>query len=346
MVNTTFLILLSFLSWTRDVRAVPWKEFDGHRDRRSAASLGLVGDPADVVRTTIGGTAIIGGGTDVDEVFEWMINKTDGGDFVVIRASGTDAYNSYIYDLGPINSVETLLINSRTLANDPAVEKTLLDAEAIFISGGDQANYVNFWKNTKVHHALNYLRNVKQIPIGGTSAGCAILGGVYFGALQGTITSPEALSDPYIDLLTLGFNDFLDQPYLANVITDSHFDNRNRHGRLTTFLARMSQDKGMLPRGIGLDESAGVCIESNGIGKVYGTGAAYFLAQNTIEGTPETCVPGSPLDWYRNEKAVRVYRIAGTNDGSHIFNIDTWTPDTSATSMFYYAHAGVFNISY
>ena len=95
------------------------------------------------------------------------------------------------------------------------------------------------------------------------------------------------------------------------MVTDSHFDNRDRHGRLTTFLARMSQDKGMLARGIGLDESAGVCIEPNGIGKVFGTGAAYFLTQNTINDTPETCLSGSRLDWYRNQKAVRVYKIPG-----------------------------------
>ena len=121
--------------------------------------------------------------------FQWMIKKAGGGDFVILRATGTDAYNSYIYDLGTINSVETLLINSRTLANDPEVERTILNAEAVFISGGDQANYVKFWKNTKVHYALDYLRNIKQIPIGGTSAGCAILGGTYFSALEGTITT-------------------------------------------------------------------------------------------------------------------------------------------------------------
>ena len=337
--NAGFIFVLIILCWSGSVSTL-------QADRRSPASIGLVGDPADVITATIGGTAIVGGGTDVDEVFQWMINKAGGGDFVVIRASGTDAYNSYIYDLDPINSVETLLINSRTLANDLEVETTLLNAEAVFIAGGDQANYVNFWKNTKVDNALNYLRNVKQIPIGGTSAGCAVLGGVYFSALQGTITSSEALNNPYISLLTLGYNDFLNQPYLADVVTDSHFDNRDRHGRLTTFLARMSKDKGILARGIGLDESAGVCIEPDGIGKVFGSGYAYFLSQNTINDTPERCLSGSRLDWYRNQRAVRVYKIKGTNDGSYIFNIKTWAYGTGGTHMFYYVREGVLNISY
>jgi cyanophycinase len=344
--NAGFIFVLIFFCLAGKLTTAASIQIDTNINQRATASLGLVGDAADVSTTTVGGTVLVGGGTDVDEIFQWMIKKAGGGDFVVIRASGTDAYNSYIYDLGPINSVETLLINSRALANDPEVESTILNAEAVFIAGGDQANYVNFWKDTKVHYALNYLRNVKQVPVGGTSAGCAILGGTYFSALQGTITSAEALNNPYLSLLTLGYNDFLDQPYLSDVVTDSHFNNRDRHGRLTTFLARMSHDKGILARGIGLDESAGVCIEPDGIGKIYGTGTAYFLTQNGISSTPETCLSGSRLDWYRNQKAVRVYKIQGTSDGSRIFNLNTWAYGTGGSYLYYYVRGGVLNTSY
>ncbi|CAF0722081.1 unnamed protein product [Adineta ricciae] len=313
---------------------------------RSAASIGLVGNVNDVNTTTVGGTVLAGGGTDVDEIFQWMIKKAGGGDFVVIRASGTDAYNSYIYDLGTIDSVETLLINSRELANDPEVERTLLNAEAVFIAGGDQANYVNFWKNTKVHHALNYLRNTKLIPVGGTSAGCAILGNTYFAALEGTITSIEALDNPYNKYLTLGYNDFLKQPYLSDVVTDSHFANRDRHGRLVTFLARMNKDTGILGRGIGLDEKTAVCIEPSGIGKIYGKGTAYFLHQKGINSTPETCLNGSRLDWYQNQRAVRVYKVQGTDDGTNIFDLKTWAYGTGGHHLYYYVSSGTLHIAY
>ncbi|CAF1036216.1 unnamed protein product [Adineta steineri] len=344
--NAVLLFVSAFLCCSEKVATGVSIPINTIITQRNAASIGLVGDGADVNRTTVGGTALVGGGTDVDEVFQWMIKKAGGGDFVVIRASGTDAYNSYIYSLGPINSVETLLINSRTLANDPEVERTILNAEAVFIAGGDQANYVNYWKDTKVHYALDYLRNVKQIPVGGTSAGCAILGGTYFSALQGSITSSEALKNPYLNLLTLGYNDFLKQPYLSDVVTDSHFDNRDRHGRLTTFLARMSHDKGILARGIGLDESAAVCIEPNGIGIIYGTGTAYFLNQNGIDSTPETCLSGSRLDWYRNQRAVRVYKVKGTNDGSNMFDLKTWAYGSGGLHLYYYVRNGVLHIAY
>ena len=313
---------------------------------RSAASIGRIGNTADANTTTVGGNVIVGGGTDVDEAFQWMIQKSGGGDFVVLRATGSNAYNSYIYGLGKVNSVETLLINSRSLANDPQVERTILNAEALFISGGDQANYVNFWKDTKVHHAINYLRNVKQIPVGGTSAGCAIMGGTYFAALLDTITSPQALTNPYINLLTLGYNDFLQQPFLQNVVTDSHYNNRDRHGRLVTFLARMNRDLGIVAHGIGLDEAAAVCIEPNGIAKVFGTGYAYFLNQNGADSTPETCLPGIRLDWYRNQRAVRFYKVRGSKDGSNYLDLKTWNVASGGIHMYYYVRDGVLYTTY
>ena len=45
---------------------------------------------------------LMGGGPDVDEAFRWMITRAGikpgtGGRFVVIRATGTDAYDPYLY---------------------------------------------------------------------------------------------------------------------------------------------------------------------------------------------------------------------------------------------------------
>ena len=314
-------------------------------ETNATGSLGLVGDAADVSRPTTGGTVLMGGGTDVDAAMQWMISKSGGGDLLVLRATGTNAYNSYLYELGGVNSVETLLINSRALANDPAVEAKIRGAEAVFISGGDQANYVNFWKDTKVEDALNYLRNTKQAPIGGTSAGCAVQGETYFSAVNGTITSEEALRNPYNNKLTLGRKDFLSNPYLANTVTDTHFNNPDRRGRLVAFLARMSQDDGIVPRGVGVDEATAVCIEPNGVGKVFGTGTAFFLQQNGPSNSPERCVAGSSLDWNRGQRAVTVYKIPGTAAGTNTFNFGTWS-GTGGSAQYYYVDRGTFGVSY
>ena len=307
---------------------------------RSTASLGLIGNPTDVNRPTTAGTALLGGGGDVDAAFRWMINKSGGGNFVVIRATGTAAYNEYIYNLGSVSSVETLLIDSRTLAEDSAVERTILNAEALFISGGDQANYVNFWKGTKVQNAINYLRNIKQVPVGGTSAGCAILGEIYFSALFDTVTSAQTLVNPYDQRVTLGYRDFLIQPYLNQVVTDSHFTNRDRHGRMVTFLARIMKDHNIFPQGIGLDEATALCIDSDGIGKVYGSGSAYFFSPNGVSSTPEVCLPNLPLEWYRNKQAVSVYKVKGTDNGSNYFDLNTWKPHMAQSPSYYYVKNG------
>ncbi|WP_083340258.1 Type 1 glutamine amidotransferase-like domain-containing protein [Nitrosomonas communis] len=59
-------------------------------------------------------------------------------------------------------------------ANDEFVVNTINQAEAIWIAGGDQSNYTNYWKGTPVQEALND-RILQGIPIGGTSAGLNVL---------------------------------------------------------------------------------------------------------------------------------------------------------------------------
>src|SRR5215213_2608273 len=81
----------------------------------------VVGNAGDVVRSTTPGTVLMGGGTDVDAAFQWMIGKSGGGDFLVIRATGTDAYNPYIFGLGTVDSVETIITVTRDASFDPFV---------------------------------------------------------------------------------------------------------------------------------------------------------------------------------------------------------------------------------
>src|SRR4051812_27050737 len=162
-----------------------------------------VGNQNDVTTTTTAGTVLMGGGTDVDAAFQWMIGKSGGGDFVVIRTTGTDAYNPYIYGLGTVNSVETLIIKSRTAAADPFVVNKIRNAEAVWIAGGDQSTYIDFWKGTPVADAINYVANVKKAPVGGTSAGLAVLGQFIYTGATGSITSSQALANPFSRYMTL-----------------------------------------------------------------------------------------------------------------------------------------------
>ena len=207
---------------------------------RPAAAQGydyfVVGNPADVVTPTSGLLVLQGGGTDVDENFVRMGARSGGGDFVVIRASGSDGYNAYILGLCGCDSVQTIVFKNRQAAYDEFVLATIRNAEALFIAGGDQSEYVTFWKNTPVEDAIHYVA-AKPAPIGGTSAGMAIMSEFVYSAMSAkSLTSAGGLSNPFHRDLTLE-RDFLALPQLGGLITDQHLQERDRMGRTVAFLA-------------------------------------------------------------------------------------------------------------
>jgi cyanophycinase len=291
----------------------------------------VTGRAENAVSRTEGGLLLMGGSTDVDAGFLWMIEKSGGGDFVVIRATGTDAYNPWIYDeLGGVDSAETIIIQNRAAASDPFVIDRILNAEALFIAGGDQANYVEYWKGTPVEDAIHTLV-ARDVPIGGTSAGLAILGQFVFSAVNGTVDSSTALSNPYNKKVALD-RDFLTLPHMSGVITDSHFSARDRMGRLIAFLARIIRDDWAAQAvGVGIDERTALTMEPNGVASVVGDGSVYFLT--TPPGDPQVCEPRSKLS-YQN---ISVYRISGPNA---TFDFDSWT-GSGGTSYILNVNAGV-----
>ncbi|MEM8532346.1 MAG: cyanophycinase [Chloroflexota bacterium] len=275
----------------------------------------VTGNPGDVERNTSGGLMLMGGGPNVDEAFQWLISNAESGDIVVIRASGSDEYNLYIDDLGEVDSVETIVFHERDAAYDQNVVDIIMGAEALFMAGGDQWNYLRYWKDTPVEDAIQALTQ-RGVPIGGTSAGLAVMGEFSFSAENDTVYSDEALADPYNRHMTFE-RDFLKLPYLGAVITDSHFRERDRMGRLTGFLARLVEDDWMSEAfGIGIDEETAVLIDQDGYASLRGNGGAYFLR---TPGRPEQCEPDTPLI-YRD---VEVYHI--TSSGS--FDLVTWEGD-------------------
>lgn len=347
LLTLVFLYLFSSFSWKNTaLESSEFTTIETHRRVNNKVSAEeptvvsyLTGSADDVSTKTQGGLLLMGGSTDVEAAIRWFLTRSGGGDVVVIRSSGADGYNAYMYNMVGVNSVETLILDSREKANLASVEQKIRNAEALFIAGGDQWNYVNYWKDTPVENAINYLINTKNVTVGGTSAGCAILGGTYFNASQGTVTSAQALSNPYNRYMTLGQNDFVASSFMQNTITDSHYTQRDRQGRHIAFLAKMMKDFGNTTvKGIGVDEQTAVCIDQNGMGKVYGINQAYFLQNNTLGA--ETCLSGSPLNWVRNNQAVKAYKITGSATGNGSFNASTWAL-SGGTSYFYYVNNGV-----
>lgn len=280
----------------------------------------VVGDAADVRRSVpaLPRLVLMGGGPAVEDAFRWMIRKGGGGNFVVIRAAGTDAYNRYIHALGGVSSVETLVIPSREAADDSFVAQRVRSAEALLIAGGDQSDYVRHWKGTRLEKEIHRLAR-KGVPIAGASAGLAILGEYAFSAERGSLRSTTALANPFHDAITIS-SDFLRLPGLDKVITDSHFDSRHRLGRLIVFMSRLMMDPRRKPvRGIGVAVGTALLVE-NGRGEVSGDGPVHFLEMTTA---PEVAVPDVPLTHHD----IRVERLEGTGS----FDIRRWTGVADST---------------
>jgi cyanophycinase len=283
-----------------------------------------IGQKSDSRAQATAGYALMGGGKDLDEAFRWLCAKANGGDFLVLRAADDDAYNPYIKGLCQANSVATLIIPDLNAASDPAVADIIGHAEAVFIAGGDQAHYIRAWQNTAVQQALN-AHIAAGKPIGGTSAGLAVLGEFVYSALNdppdGMLASPEALKDPFTPQVALVRN-FLSIPLLHDTITDSHFAKRDRLGRSLVFLARLMQDGWTnSPREIAVDEKSAVLIERDGRATVVGSGkGAYFFKPTQA---PATCKHNMPLTFL----AVSAYKAP---TGSH-FDVFSWKGEGGAS---------------
>lgn len=304
----------------------------------------FTGNPTDTVTPPLGGSCLMGGASESDPAMVWFLNRANGGDILVLRASGADGYNDYFYtDLGvSVNSVETIVFNDASAANETYIHTKIQQAEAIWFAGGDQWDYVTYWRNTAIDSLINDAVQNRNAVIGGTSAGMAILGEFYFSAENGTVTSSTALNNPYDENVTVDSTVFLKVPFLEDVITDTHYDDPDRKGRHSVFLARILTDYATLGKGIACDEFTAVCIDPSGEAKCYGgyptyDDNVYFIQPNCEleEPAPEFCESEIPLVWDKSGTALRVYSVKGTETGENTFNLTNWREGTGGEWQFW-----------
>lgn len=305
--------------------------------------------------------ALVGGGWDVAEAFRWMISRAGitpntKGRFLVIRATGSNAYNPYILsDMGTMDptsphenvggktlgvaSAATMIVSNRSAADDDFAVQKIRNAQAIFIAGGNQADYQTYWAGSKMMIELQNAIN-RGVPVGGTSAGAVILGEYAFVSLGGTVTSPDALLDPFDRDVTISPlntatksvpkpTSLVRIPSLENMIVDMHLNTRDRLGRLMSFVARTEQgctngiEAPFTVIGVGLSEETALLI--SGTPGTGGNVTAQLAANPYDPGTvapgytprysayftrytqaPMTCKAGTPL----KATSVQMYRMS------------------------------------
>ncbi len=307
-----------------------------------------LGADEDTPASPLGGIVLSGGAGEVDPAMQWFLQRANGGDVLILRTSGSDGYQDYFYnELGvDVASVETIKFTAPSAASADYVIQRLAEADAVWLAGGNQSTYVNYWQDTPVEDGLHALV-ARGGAIGGISAGLAVLGGGYFAAGNGTVYSDEALANPYDDDVDVRYGDFLNLPHLSGVITDSHFDDPDRRGRLLTFLARLTVDYDIaMPRAIACNEYVAVAIQPDGLAKVWGEWPdyeeyAYFVrpdCESLSSGSgpvPEVCAEGVPLTWGISPEAngdedghggLLAAKVPAGYSGAVAFDLNTWTP--------------------
>jgi cyanophycinase len=257
-----------------------------------AAQIFRTGNPADQVSNSRFYACLAGGGDDDGWGAGWkeLLNSTDHGDVVIIRADDSrGGYEDWIYndtsrlDFPKVNSVSTIILESKKDGNSQSVLKILQDAEMIFFAGGDQSLYIDYLKNTKAAQLIQSRLDHFELSIAGTSAGMAILGEFDYGAHYSSpadedsnVTAKDVLQNPMGNFVDIDQN-FIQLPYLNKTITDTHFSQRVREGRLLGFMAKIMLTGNVLINGIGSDEETAICLDRHGRGKVFGNGNTYII---------------------------------------------------------------------
>lgn len=242
---------------------------------------------------------LAGGGGDQTEAMQAAVNGIRGCancdakvDIVVLRASGAEGYNSYLMALDGVNSVVSMVITDRDTSMRPDVVRIVETAELVFFAGGDQCNYIRWIKGTPVETAVESVFR-RGGAIGGTSAGLAIMGEVVYDACPSqSAKSAEVLLDPFHEDVSLSRN-FFDWPVMRNMITDTHFQQRDRLGRLLVFMGRtLAERQDARSIGLGVSERTLLLVDRSGVGTVYGDGPVHVVIAGQ---RPAVLERGKPL---------------------------------------------------
>ncbi len=230
---------------------------------------------------------LLGGGKNEAIGLSNFIAAARGGDLLIV--SGKDRLeHRYIFDFNrlaqqsnhKLNSISVVSFLNRTAAEKKNVLALLEKADAIFFTGGDQSKYIDRIKGSSFHKKL--ISKVQSgLPVSGTSAGLAIMGEFIFSAQRGGVSSRYVLQNPLSEAISIE-HDFFYHPFLSGIITDTHFSERQREGRLLGFMYKTLMNfnlKSIL--GIGIDEQTSLTINPDKTIIAFGKGDVFVYKANS-----------------------------------------------------------------
>lgn len=166
------------------------------------------------------------------------------------------SYRQVFHELG-VSDVQPLALTDWDSAHAPALQQDILQADGIFMSGGDQSKLMQALWETPAYTSLHQAFHLRGCCIGGTSAGAAVMS-------RHMIAQGAAVLRPSKDAtatdIGLGF--------ITQAVVDQHFSERRRLARLMSTLALRPD---LL--GVGIDEDTALVIERNHAIEVIGRGS-------------------------------------------------------------------------
>jgi cyanophycinase len=152
-----------------------------------------------------------------------------------------------------------VLISTRDEANDEARAQMIYDADAIFMTGGDQKRLLSLIGGTRIDRAMHLAVRERGVCLAGTSAGASAMSEHML-----YDTQPKPTKGSVQMAAGLGF--------MRRVVIDQHFSERLRLSRLLNIVA---QNPYLL--GCGIDEDTALIVEPGKGLEVIGDGAVTIL---------------------------------------------------------------------
>jgi cyanophycinase len=228
-------------------------------------------DRADRADRRHGHLVVIGGGEDKQHDMAILTRFVElcGGPaakIVVITAASAvtdhmwETYDRAFADLGVTRHLH-LHLQSRRDANDETLIRDVLDADGIFMTGGDQKRLLAIIGGTALDAEMHAALKLRGACIGGTSAGASAMSGHM-------LAQGRAELHPEKGSVSLGAG----LGFLHKVVIDQHFSERQRLSRLLSVVAQNPY-----LQGIGIDEDTALVVERGAGIEVLGEGAVTIV---------------------------------------------------------------------
>jgi cyanophycinase len=204
---------------------------------------------------------IIGGGDRTESLMTTMIEESgikDGDYIAILPMSSEEPDSAFFYIKQDIEMVTSIPCINLNFEEKDIINKTKLDsvehAKIIFITGGDQKNFMNMVKGTPLQTAIERAYQNGAL-IGGTSAGAAVMSEIM-------ITGDENFSPEYEATYDKVWKEngiyAAGMGLVKNVIVDQHFVVRSRYNRLLSAICDYPKHFG-----IGIDEETALIVKGD-----------------------------------------------------------------------------------